>query len=53
MTVYEFWRLVARLGGFLGRKSDGHPGWRAVWDGWAYLSNLTEGARLILEDNTS
>ena len=26
MTVYEFWRLVARLGGFLGRKGDGHPG---------------------------
>jgi hypothetical protein len=53
MTVYEFWRLVASLGGFLGRKGDGHPGWRAIWDGWAYLSNLTEGARLILEDNTS
>jgi hypothetical protein len=52
MTVFQFWRWVARLGGFLGRKGDGHPGWRAIWDGWAYLSNLTEGARLILEDNS-
>jgi len=53
MTVYEFWLLVARMGGFLGRKGDGHPGWRAIWDGWEYLSTLTEGARLILENNTS
>jgi hypothetical protein len=53
MTVLNFWRLVARLGGFLGRKGDGHPGWRAVWDGWCYLSTLTEGARLFLQTDTS
>ena len=53
MTVFEFWRWVARLGGLLGRKGDGHPGWRAIWDGWDYLSILTEGARLILDDNSS
>ena len=25
---------VARLGGFLGRKSDGEPGWQTLWQGW-------------------
>ena len=53
MTVFEFWRLVARLGGFQGRKRDGHPGWQAVWDGWRYLSDLTEGARLFVENDSS
>ena len=53
MTVLEFWRLVARLGGFQGRKRDGHSGWQAVWDGWRYLSDLTEGARLFVENDSS
>jgi len=53
MTVLEFWHLVARLGGFQGRKRDGHPGWQAVWDGWRYLSDLTEGARLFVENDSS
>ena len=26
-------RGVASLGGFLGRKSDGEPGWRTIWRG--------------------
>ena len=26
-------RLIARLGGFLGRKSDGHPGAKTIWTG--------------------
>lgn len=47
MSLTTFWRLVARLGGFLGRKGDGDPGWRTVWWGWRYLSDLTEGARLM------
>jgi hypothetical protein len=46
MTLNMFWRLVAQLGGFLGRKGDGNPGWRALWHGWRYLSDLTDGARL-------
>ncbi len=52
MTMHEFWRLVARLGGFLGRKGDLDPGWRTVWWGWRYLSDLTDGARLILNNRT-
>ena len=26
-------RLIAEFGGFLGRKSDGHPGPKAIWKG--------------------
>ena len=45
-TVRQFWREVARLGGFLARKSDGEPGWQTVWRGWQKLDLLTVGARL-------
>jgi hypothetical protein len=33
-TVGEFWRRVAQVGGFLGRKHDGEPGWQSLWRGW-------------------
>ncbi|MCH7840269.1 MAG: IS4 family transposase [Planctomycetes bacterium] len=45
-TVREFWREVARRGGFLARKSDGDPGWQTVWRGWQKLDLLTIGAGL-------
>ena len=47
MTIGEFWRLVAAMGGHQGRRSDGPPGWRTLWKGWRYLADLTEGARLF------
>lgn len=53
MTILLFWRLVARLGGFQGRKRDGQPGWRTVWRGWRYLSDLTDGARLFVSSGSS
>lgn len=34
LTVYEFFREIAKLGGFLGRKSDGEPGWLTIWRGY-------------------
>jgi len=34
MSHGEFWRNVARVGGFIGRKSDGDPGWQTLWKGW-------------------
>jgi hypothetical protein len=43
MTVYQFWREVARYGGFLGRKGDGEPGWQTLWRGWQYLCPRFEG----------
>jgi hypothetical protein len=32
-TIREFVRVMAGLGGFLGRKSDGEPGWQTIWRG--------------------
>ena len=34
-TVRDFWHCLARLGGFIGRKSDGEPGWQTIWSGWS------------------
>jgi hypothetical protein len=40
-------RAVARVGGFIGRKSDGEPGWQTIWRGWQRLMWMGEGANLI------
>jgi hypothetical protein len=39
---------IARLGGYLNRKSDGPPGWLTIWRGWQRLVPLTEGYRLAM-----
>lgn len=39
---------IARLGGFLARKSDGMPGTVTLWRGWKRLTDLTEGWGLAL-----
>jgi hypothetical protein len=44
LTLAEFWRGVAMLGGFIGRKSDGEPGWQTLWDGWRRLQDMAWGA---------
>ena len=33
-------RLIAKLGGFLGRKRDGYPGVKVLWRGLARLHDL-------------
>lgn len=40
LTIGEFWKNVARLGGFLGRNSDGLPGWQTLWRGWNRLMDM-------------
>ena len=40
---------VARLGGFIGRKSDGRPGWLTIWRGWQRLMAMAEGYALAKE----
>ena len=47
LTIEQFWRAVARLGGHQGRKRDGPPGWRTLWRGYRHLSELAQGARLM------
>ncbi|WP_422615181.1 IS4 family transposase [Gloeocapsopsis dulcis] len=49
LTLAEFWRGLARLGGFIGRKSDGNPGWQTLWRGWSRLQDMSWGASLALE----
>jgi hypothetical protein len=40
-TVREAVRLVAMLGGFLGRKGDGEPGIQSIWTGFRRLMDFT------------
>jgi hypothetical protein len=53
MTVQGFWRGVARLGGFLGRKSDGEPGWQTIWHGWEKLSLMVRGVCAHLDNRNA
>jgi len=39
-------RSIARLGGFIGRKSDGEPGWITIWRGWQRLMPMVQGFNL-------
>jgi hypothetical protein len=38
---------TARLGGFIGRKSDGMPGWQTIWRGWQRLMWMAEGVETL------
>lgn len=42
-TNRTVWVATARLGGFIGRKSDGLPGWQTIWRGWQRLMWMCEG----------
>jgi hypothetical protein len=40
---------TARLGGFIGRKGDGMPGWQTIWRGWHRLRWMCEGLDALRE----
>jgi hypothetical protein len=42
-------RLIAQLGGFLGRKSDGEPGAKTIWLGMRDIAVFVRGARFARE----
>jgi len=46
LTARQFWRETARLGGFIGRKGDGDPGWITLWRGWQHQELLADGMDL-------
>jgi hypothetical protein len=46
LGLYEAIRAIAKLGGFIGRKSDGEPGTETLWRGLLRLDGMTEGWRL-------
>jgi hypothetical protein len=52
MTVRKFTHEVAKLGGFIGRKSDGQPGWQTLWHGWHELTLIHTGYKLAEEGVT-
>lgn len=41
-SIKETVRMIAKLGGFLGRKHDGEPGMTYIWRGWEKLSTIAE-----------
>lgn len=47
MTVYDFFRELAKMGGFLGRRSDGEPGWQTIWGGFKKLQALLDARRQL------
>jgi hypothetical protein len=49
LTVGEFYREMAKLGGFIGRKGDGEPGWITIWRGWEKLHMLVRGSELAAQ----
>ena len=48
-TVRDFYIGVAKLGGYLNRKSDAPPGWKRIWNGFNELLPLVEGYKLAME----
>jgi hypothetical protein len=46
LSVGQFFRELAKLGGFLGRTADGEPGWITIWRGWEKLHLMVRGAEL-------
>jgi hypothetical protein len=49
ITIRDFLRKLAGLGGFLGRKGDGEPGWITLWRGFEKLLLMLRGADLMGE----
>lgn len=49
ITVRDFVRHLAGLGGFLMRKGDGEPGWITLWRGLDKLLLCIRGARAIIK----
>jgi hypothetical protein len=49
LTPREFWLRIARQGGYIGRSSDGRPGWSTIWKGWYDFMFMFHGAELMAE----
>ncbi len=47
VTIQEAMLWIAKLGGFLARKRDGHPGIKTIWRGWMRLTDMTQTWKLI------
>lgn len=43
LTVKQYYVLLAKMGGYLNRKSDGDPGWQTLWQGQQQLYWMLKG----------
>lgn len=48
-TLKWFYHSIAKMGGFMGRKADGDPGWLTLWRGWQTLATMTRGYELAMK----
>ena len=46
-TLYEITRKLAMLGGFIGRKGDGEPGIKSIWQGYQKLMAYIEAVQVV------
>jgi hypothetical protein len=46
-TLQDAVRRIASFGGFLGRKGDGDPGVKAIWQGWRRLMDFVLAAQAL------
>jgi hypothetical protein len=51
-TVRQAVRWIAKLGGFLGRKSDGEPGVTVIWRGWQRLQDLAATWDVVVNERS-
>ena len=49
LTPRNFWLTIAKRGGWIGRKGDGHPGWKTIWRGWYDVHVMAQGVELAAE----
>jgi hypothetical protein len=47
LTIRDVIRQIAKLGGFLGRKGDGEPGVRTLWQGFQLLRSFVNGVEYM------
>ena len=52
LSIGQAVQWIARLGGHLGRKGDGHPGAQVLWQGLHKLEAITEAWRMFGPHNT-
>jgi hypothetical protein len=50
-TIKEAVKLLAKFGGFLGRKSDKAPGMKVLWRGLRRLGDITETYKIFAGRN--
>lgn len=52
-TMKWFVESVAKLGGYLGHRGDGPPGWMSLWRGYQRLADILLGYELIHDPDES